>query len=69
MAASLLSPEAERLLAILTPEPIPVSPSQYNHAAVRELERLGLIEAQGWGAAVSVRLTANGRALRPPVNN
>ena len=69
MAGSLLSPEAERLLAILTPEPVPVSWSQSGRPQFQELHRLGLVELMGWGDRLAVRLTDTGRALRPPVNN
>ncbi len=62
---SLLSPAAERLLGLLTPEPVELWREQAQQPAVRELERQGLIFIGG-GASwdhVTVRLTYAGREM------
>jgi hypothetical protein len=64
---SLLSAQAEQLLTLLTPDFVCIGYAYMSHNAVRELVSNGLAEIQSYNGAI--RLTGNGRAWVPSVNN
>lgn len=51
MIRTMLSPGAQRLLDLLTPEPITLGYREAMQPAVTELQRLGLITVQ-WGSEI-----------------
>jgi len=65
---SLLSPGAERLLRLLTPQPVRVSLREGASSVVKELELLGLVEVRFSCDDCAISLTREGGRFSRQVN-
>lgn len=69
----MLSPQALRLIGLLTPEPVEVSTQELGNPALRELVRLGIVKVewvQGKDYTHTIRLDrSRAQHLRPSVYN